>query len=1255
MNRTKRSLIPAALIAALLFPLSLTSVIAVGQDDVDKTPSKDLVFEQLQTVYRYQNDGSGTVTQTARIRAVTGAGRDQIGQFYFPYSSGLEDLKIDYFRTVKKDGSVLSVDPSQAVEMASPLSESAPMFSDLKLKVMVARDLDVGDALEYQVERIVKVPLKPGDFWALHFQNRRNYVDSEVVVLDVPAGRQLSLQIDPAAKPEVEEKNGRKIYRWTLSNPKPVSNPETEQQPLFVASTLTDWKQVGDWYLGLEWSRVQPTAAIRQLAAQLTTGKTTPREKVESLYAYVSEHVRYVALEFGIGGYQPHAATDVLSNGYGDCKDKTGLLQALLTAAGIKSYPALLNASRNVMAPGVPTPAQFDHVITVVPIDGQLLWMDPTLGVAPLGVLPVPLRGRQALLLESGASKLTEVPVHPLVPEKQTVTVTGKLDANGKLTLSDDLKMQGMTEVLFRTLYRLGNEQALSTLTKNLAALQAPGATAGDATHSDPLDLSRPFTLKMPVTDSDFFPPFEKTQQVRVPTLGAETGSWTREIDRARSQEDEAAKDSNAPKPQPITLAAVGTVESTLDLEIDPSYQIDLPLSVHADRPFATYDSTYSFENGHLTVHRVVRAKADTLPASDWQAFEAFTNIVHGDLAQTLQLRRAAPVNVEASVAGMSADEMEQEGNKALQGNDPFVARSVLVQATHKDPKSKTAWLSLGRADLLIGLFDDAERALQTQIKLSPDNSQAYGLLGQVYLNGQQYEKAIEEFQKQLAVNPLDRLAYSNLGQVYGILDLWDKAAQAWSKAAAMAHGDALVYTQWGDALLRAGELDDGRAQLKRALEINRTDLNLNNVAYGLAEAGVDLDQADGYARSAVAQGLAGVSDTNSLEVPREYNARLYSLGAFLDTLGWVDYAKKDYATALSQLQAAYTLRPSSDGARHLAQVSARLDRPDDTLRYYAWSMLLPGWTGRAPQELTSYLESHFGGAARVAGKLAGEDQAFYLEQRLTAPASSAWPAGAATDKAVMVRVAALVDAKGTVREAEAVSGDEPYRSAALREARAATLAPLAWSGQSLSTVRSLNYVYWPDKHVTGFWSFGKPEEGSLRTLDTAGARLFNPGLLLMTVGETERGLAELHEALALYPDSPYAGIAHSAIGQALLATKDYAGAATELHTAAKDEPDRAATHRALGEALAGLGDRDGAVMEFREAVRLDPGDAEAHFALGTELEAASSSRDTNKADGAKDVRAAYEQYRLAHQLAPGLPAYAAAFERLARQLGGVP
>ena len=65
------------------------------------------------------------------------------------------------------------------------------------------------------------------------------------------------------------------------------------------------------------------------------------------------------------GRYQPHSADDVLGNQYGDCKDKHTLFASLLQATGVTAYPALISSSRKLDA-DVPSPAQFDHVISVV-------------------------------------------------------------------------------------------------------------------------------------------------------------------------------------------------------------------------------------------------------------------------------------------------------------------------------------------------------------------------------------------------------------------------------------------------------------------------------------------------------------------------------------------------------------------------------------------------------------------------------------------------------------------------------------------------------------------------------------------------------------------------------------------------------------------------------------------------------------------------------------------------------------------------
>jgi transglutaminase-like putative cysteine protease len=59
----------------------------------------------------------------------------------------------------------------------------------------------------------------------------------------------------------------------------------------------------------------------------LTKGLSDDDAKLRAIYSYVSLHYRYVAISFGIGRYQPHAAGEILGNQYGDCKDKHTLLQ----------------------------------------------------------------------------------------------------------------------------------------------------------------------------------------------------------------------------------------------------------------------------------------------------------------------------------------------------------------------------------------------------------------------------------------------------------------------------------------------------------------------------------------------------------------------------------------------------------------------------------------------------------------------------------------------------------------------------------------------------------------------------------------------------------------------------------------------------------------------------------------------------------------------------------------------------------------
>ena len=152
---------------------------------------------------------------------------------------------------------------------------------------------------------------------------------NEHLEVKVPAEREVKVK-GPQATQTITTEAGSRIYSWTYSNLQRVkeSQPDLEKEtettlrrhppPDVQISSFHSWEEVGRWYWNLQKARVEPTAAVRAKAAELTNGMTDDDAKLRALYSFVSTQYRYIGIAFGIGRYQPHAADDVLSNNYGD-------------------------------------------------------------------------------------------------------------------------------------------------------------------------------------------------------------------------------------------------------------------------------------------------------------------------------------------------------------------------------------------------------------------------------------------------------------------------------------------------------------------------------------------------------------------------------------------------------------------------------------------------------------------------------------------------------------------------------------------------------------------------------------------------------------------------------------------------------------------------------------------------------------------------------------------------------------------------
>ncbi len=197
------------------------------------------------------------------------------------------------------------------------------------------------------------------------------------------------------------------------------------------------WKEIGAWYRDLLKDRID-------LDAELKSGEPRDsgdrRRLITEEYDFVRTGVRYVSVSIGVGGWQPRRIDDIVSTGYGDCKDVSTLLISRLRERGIAAYPALV-LTRDIGMLDVDFPnLDFNHVITAAVIDEDTLWMDPTCSVCQIGDLPYQVENIKALLVNEYGGQITTTgssePEENLLQSSVRITVDDLRCLEGTAVLS---------------------------------------------------------------------------------------------------------------------------------------------------------------------------------------------------------------------------------------------------------------------------------------------------------------------------------------------------------------------------------------------------------------------------------------------------------------------------------------------------------------------------------------------------------------------------------------------------------------------------------------------------------------------------------------------------------------------------------------------------------------------------------------------------------------------------------------------------
>ncbi|MGB6384112.1 MAG: DUF3857 domain-containing protein [Terriglobales bacterium] len=971
------------------------------------------VFDRILNRVRFENDGTEVSETEAVVRIQSQAGVEEFGQLVFGYSSATEKLEVEYVRVRKPDGQVVVTPESTAQDFAPDVLKEAPMYSDYRQRHISVAALQPGDTLEYRTVTRVLTPLAAGNFWYEYTFPKGVVVNEDRLELDLPKSREVKLKT-PTRQPEIQETGDRRIYTWLVKDIRPERDKNKEDDdeetgPDVQLTTFTDWKQIAQWYAKLQGERMTGDDSVQKKADELTKGTDTPTEKARRLYDFVARNVRYVSISLGIGRYQPHSAADVLQNGYGDCKDKHTLFSAMLRAEGIQSYPVLIDSSRQLDA-DVPSPAQFDHVITAARLGAgtELTWLDTTPEVTPFGLILYQLRNKQAVVAsEDSEGGLRRTPADSPIKTYMHFTLDGKFTEFGALDATVEVTAQGDRDWPMRASFRRFSQAQWKDFVKALSASWGLPGDVGDV-HLDSIeDTSKPFHLKYHLRQDQYFlVPSTSVNFRPIPPLG---------MPAIRASEKNT---------EPLNIGPAGETDYRVRLQFPPNYTVRTPTPVKMSRDYGDYSSTYSLTKGTLEGERKLVVKTNELAASRRADYESFRNAAHSDEDQVLSCTILTPSGQGTETASKmqgTPTELQKAGIKALQSKDYRGAIDLLKRAVDADSTLKDGWYDLGLAYAGANNHGEGIAAFRKQIELDPNHKHANGELAMELQQTGKTDDAIAAYRKQLEMAPYEKETLKNLGLLLAQLGRDADARTELEAAAAIPPDDPEIKMALAQVYGRLGENAKAQELMKGLTGSSSADSGQDIYASAL-RGDIDPTQTENDAQQ-VLYDIGGQFDSGELDRlgPSAFSSmRLVALA--WARLGWVKFQRGENLSAMQFLTSAWLLSQSGTVANRLGQVLEKQGQLEKARHMYALAIAAGGSDVQDSQACLAKLA----GDPSAAGKRGDVAQASAeLVQARTVEL------GPITNKSVSARFNLVFDSSPRPERAEFVDGDESLRSAA--------------------------------------------------------------------------------------------------------------------------------------------------------------------------------------------------------------------------------
>ena len=558
---------------------------------------------------------------------------------------------------IPAQGKDYEIKDKEAIEVALPRVAGSELISDVKDKYLQIPAADPGNVIGYEYEE-EEQPMVLQDVWMF----QREIPGRELhYSLQLPAGWEFKASWVNHAEVKPEQSGNQ--WNWVVSDIRDLRKEEEMPPIAGVAGQMIvsffpaggpaasngfgSWIEMGKWYLNLTNGRRDTSPQITQQVVSITASAKTPLEKMKALALFVQHDVRYVAIELGIGGWQPHSASEIFTHHYGDCKDKATLLSSMLSQVGIESFYVVINSERGLVTPGTPASVgAFNHAILAIKLPdgtsdgslvatvqhprlGKLLYFDPTNELTPFGEIGGYLQENYGLLVTPEGGELVELPKQS--PAMNSIARAGHLTLDASGTLKGDVDETRIGDRASGERWRLRNTTKSAdqikpiedVLSGSLSLFHITQASVGNLSQTD-----RPFVFRYA---------FE------APNYGKNAGGLLLVRPRVLGVKSSALMETKEPRKFPIEFDGPSHDTDTFDIAIPSGYVVDdLPPAVDADYGFASYHSKTEVQGNLIHYTRTFEVKELSVPVARADELKKFYRIIAGDERNTVVLKPGA-------------------------------------------------------------------------------------------------------------------------------------------------------------------------------------------------------------------------------------------------------------------------------------------------------------------------------------------------------------------------------------------------------------------------------------------------------------------------------------------------------------------------------------------------------------------------------------------------------------------------------------